>query len=112
MAWRGTMIERKRAVGEADDALEQLALGLVEDAGVGALGDHRLHLLLGHRARRLAAEARGGRAPPRSRRAGTRRSGVPMAASTVIGPETKAAMPSALRSARRFGTSSPMISET
>ena len=29
-----------------------------------------------------------------------------------MGPETKAAMPSALRSARRFGTSSPMMSET
>ena len=38
--------------------------------------------------------------------------GLPTAASTDIGPETKAAMPSALRSARRFGTSSPMISET
>ena len=30
--------------------------------------------------------------------------GVPMVASSVIGPETKAAMPSALRSARRLGT--------
>ena len=38
--------------------------------------------------------------------------GAPTAASRLIGPETKAAMPSALRSASRFGTSSPMISET
>ncbi len=39
----------QRPVGEADDAFEEVALRLVEDAGVGALGDHRLDLLLGHR---------------------------------------------------------------
>ncbi len=38
--------------------------------------------------------------------------GAPIAASRLIGPETKAAIPSAFLSASRFGTSSPMIRDT
>ena len=106
------MIVAQRPVGEADDAFEQIALGLVEDAGVGALGDHRLDLLLGDRARRLAVAGRRSRSTASVEMRRNQTTGLPTAASSVIGPETKAAMPSALRSASRFGTSSPMISET
>ncbi len=46
-----------RAVGKAQHALDHVALGHVEHAGLRALRDHALHLLLRHRALALLRDA-------------------------------------------------------
>ena len=63
-----------RAVGEAQHAVDHVALGDMEDAGARALRDQPLHLLLGHRACPAGRGSAGAAPGRRSRCAEDRRS--------------------------------------
>ena len=108
---RGVIRPRADAIGEAHDAGDHRLLFGLEHALALGLGDDGLDLFVGHPLVARAASGRAGAAAagPRHRArtpAARRRS-----ASTFIAGATRAAMPSASRSAICLGTSSPTISE-
>src|SRR5687767_6583924 len=97
-----------RAVRQAQDALDHLVLGHVEDAGVGRLGDHGTDLLLAHGAVRRRAYAEGAR--DQLGRA-LQHPDEGLAEDRERLHERREARASGLVSAQRFGTSSPTMSE-